>query len=172
MQLVNCVSCRREIADGSNFCPYCGSTQGVSPSGAPVAPAGGVGGVRAPIPQGTFSQGGQPGGAPMAGPSQRATMAMVLGIGSIVGDFLCCWCYGLGGLLGIGLGITAFILGRNELEDIAAGFASPAGQSNANLGKTLGLVGAILGGLFLLIGVGMLLLIFITEASKQPAYPY
>lgn len=169
---MNCVSCRREIADASNFCPYCGSTQGAAPASPPPSGETPFGGVRAPAPQGTYSQGGQPGGAPIAGASQRATMAMILAIGSLVGNFMCCWCYGLGGMLGIGLGITAFIMGRNELEDIAAGFSSPAGQSNANLGKTLGLVGAILGALFLVIGLGFLLLVFVTEASKTSGYGY
>lgn len=154
---MNCVSCRREIADASNFCPYCGSTQGASPSAGTAAPSTGtpVGGVRAPAPQGTYSVGGQPSGAPMAGPSQRATMSMVLGIASVVFSTACSCCYGMGALPGIGLGIAAFIMGRNELEDIAAGFASPAGQSNANLGKTLGLVGGILGGIVILAWIGI-----------------
>ena len=173
---VNCVSCRREIADASNFCPYCGSTQGAAPSTPAAGGPAPLGGVRAPtppqVPQGTYSQGGMPGGAAMPAASQRATMSMVLGIGALVGDFLCCWCYGLGGLLGIGLGLTAFIMGRNELEDIAAGFSSPAGQSSANMGKTLGLIGMIIGGLVFLIGIGFLVLVIASEAGNSSSYPY
>ena len=34
---MNCPSCRREIADYSNFCYFCGARQRVSPAGAPLA---------------------------------------------------------------------------------------------------------------------------------------
>jgi hypothetical protein len=175
---VNCVNCRREISDGSNFCPYCGTTQpaaGSTPSaGAPLPPPAPMGGVRSnPQPAGTFSQSGVPGGAAVPGASQRATMAMILGIASLVVTFLCCWCYGLGGLVGSGLGITAFVMGRNELEDIAGGFASPAGQSNANLGKTLGLIGAILGALAFLMMLGMIVLgAIMGAAGNSSGYNY
>ena len=176
---MNCVNCRREISDGSNFCPYCGTTQpaaGAVPPTAPVPappPSTPMGGVRSnpAAPAGTFSQSGVPGGAAIPGPSQRSTMAMILGIASLVITFLCCWCYGLGGLVGSGLGITAFVMGRNELEDIAGGFASPAGQSNANLGKTLGLIGAILGGLTFLAMIGFIVISVLMSASN-PSYTY
>lgn len=176
---MNCVNCRREISDGSNFCPYCGTTQpaaGAAPSApAPVPPSTPMGGVRSnpAQPAGTFSQSGVPGGAAVPGPSQRSTMAMILGIASLVVTFLCCWCYGLGGLVGSGLGITAFVMGRNELEDIAGGFASPAGQSNANLGKTLGLIGAILGGLAFLAMIGFIVLsVLMGAANSSSGYSY
>lgn len=168
---MTCASCRRDIADGSNFCPYCGTTQtppsaGAVTPGSSVAPevsADAMGGVRSTpaLSSGTFSQGGAAGGAPVPGPSQRATTVLVLGIASLAVDFFCGWCYGLGGLLGIGLGLTAFVMGRNELEDIAGGFASPAGQANASTGKLLGLIGAIVGGLFF---AGFLVLIMIGVA--------
>lgn len=32
-----CANCRREIADCSNFCYYCGAKQFIAPSGQPVA---------------------------------------------------------------------------------------------------------------------------------------
>jgi phage shock protein C len=32
---MNCPSCRREIADYSNFCYFCGAKQHIAPSGAP-----------------------------------------------------------------------------------------------------------------------------------------
>lgn len=170
---MNCVNCRREISDGSNFCPYCGTTQPAA-GAAPAAPPTPMGGVRSPAPPpaaGTYSQSGVPGGAAMPGPSQRSTMAMILGIASLAVTFVCCWCYGLGGLVGSGLGITAFVMGRNELEDIAGGFASPAGQSNANLGKTLGLIGAIVGALAFLAMIGFIVLSVLMSASS-PSYTY
>lgn len=175
---MNCVNCRREISDGSNFCPYCGTTQpapGAAPA-SPSSPATPMGGVRSnPVPPtqpaGTYSQGGVPGGAMTPGPSQRSTMAMILGIASLAVTFVCCWCYGLGGLVGAGLGITAFVMGRNELEDIAGGFASPAGQSNANLGKTLGLIGGIVGALAFLLMIGFIVLSLVMSAAS-PQYTY
>lgn len=168
MRAMNCVNCRREISDGSNFCPYCGTTQPAA-GAAPVAPSTPMGGVRSPaVPAaGTHSQGGVPGGAMTPGPSQRSTMAMILGIASLAVTFVCCWCYGLGGLVGSGLGITAFVMGRNELEDIAGGFASPAGQSNANLGKTLGLIGAIVGALAFLAMIGFIVISVIVSAPSS-----
>lgn len=170
---MNCVSCRREISDGSNFCPYCGTTQPAA--GAPVPPVPPpqtpMGGVRSSVPAGTYSQSGVPGGSALPGPSQRSTMAMVLGIASLVITFMCCWCYGLGGLVGSGLGIAAFVMGRNELEDIAGGFASPAGQSNANLGKTLGLIGGIVGALAFLAMIGFIVLSLLMSATN-PGYTY
>ena len=185
---MNCVSCRREIADGSNFCPYCGGTQAASaptpppipgtapppiPGSQPSAPLGGVrstpGGG---IPSGTYSQGGVPSGADVPGPSQRATLSFILGIASIVVGVLCCMCYGLSGLPGFGLGLTAFILGRNELEDIAAGFSSPAGHSNASTGKTLGLIGMIVGALIFVIGIAFIIFAVALETANQSTYPY
>lgn len=176
---MNCVNCRREISDGSNFCPYCGTTQPSAGAAAPVPPpstpeGAPMGGVRSnpAQPAGTFSQSGVPGGAAVPGPSQRATMAMILGIASLA-VLPCCLCYGLGGLVGSGLGITAFIMGRNELEDIAGGFASPAGQSNANLGKTLGLIGAITGALGFLAMIGFIVLsVLMSAAGNSSSYSY
>lgn len=175
---MNCVNCRREISDGSNFCPYCGTTQPAAGE-ASVAPSTPMGGVRSPVPpaapaaSGTYSQSGVPGGAMTPGASQRSTMAMILGIASLAVTFVCCWCYGLGGLVGAGLGITAFVMGRNELEDIAGGFASPAGQSNANLGKTLGLIGAIVGGLAFLIMIGFIVFsVLMSAAGSSQSYTY
>lgn len=181
MRLVNCVNCRREIADGSNFCPYCGTTQpaaGSAPSPAPSSstPMGGVRSAPATpatpaATPGTYSQGGVPQGSQLPGPSQRATMSMILGIASLAITFVCCWCYGLGGLVGAGLGITAFVMGRNELEDIAGGFSSPAGQSNANLGKTLGLIGAIVGALGFLAMIGFIVISVVMNAGGS-SYSY
>lgn len=92
---------------------------------------------------------------------------MILGIASLAITAVCCWCYGLGGIVGAGLGITAFVMGRNELEDIAGGFSSPAGQSNANLGKTLGLIGAIVGALSFVVGIILLVIVMATSGTSS-----
>lgn len=179
MRVVNCVNCRRDIADGSNFCPYCGTTQPAAGSAPAPGPASTpMGGVRstpaapppAQTPQGTYSQGGVPQGSQLPGASQRATMSMILGIASLGITAVCCWCYGLGGIVGAGLGITAFVMGRNELEDIAGGFSSPAGQSTANLGKTLGLIGAIVGALSFVAGIILLIVVMATSGGSSYNY--
>jgi hypothetical protein len=170
---VKCASCQRDIADGSNFCPYCGNVQptlsggttaGV-PSGSVGIPSGSVGipggslpggptpGTGASYGSGIPTYGSTPGGGAGYGgagtstgaASSRASLALGLGIGSLVMDALGCCCYGVPSLIGIGLGIAAFVVGRNELEDIAGGLSSAGGQGQANAGKLLGIGGAILG---------------------------
>jgi len=173
---MKCVACQRVIADGSKFCPYCGNLQPdtggdsgvvagvVPPAFAPtVAPPAGTpppgSSVLPPAPPAPPTYPGAP-GAPRAaataagGPaSSRATMAMVAGIGSIVLSLSACCCWGLPSLLAIPVAIFAFVSGRNELEDIAGGFASAAGQGAANTGKTTGLIGIILGALCAIGGI-------------------
>lgn len=166
---MKCGTCTRDIADGSNFCPYCGNTQVPAPTG---PAAGGAAGGYTPQPQsaqppqqppplsGQVHSGGpgpgfnaQPSGG---GPSQRATMSMVMGIASIVLSLLGCCCYGIPSLVGVGLGIAAFVTGKNELEDIAGGFASPLGESQANTGKLTGMIGAGLGVVMFLLVIVLL----------------
>jgi hypothetical protein len=161
---VKCVACQRVIADGSKFCPYCGNVQPDSPTAAPATstppsvrpPAGDP----AAMPGSSFPTASAalpgtvvpPGGT--AGPaSQRATMSMIMGIASIVLSVMGCCCWGVPSLVGIGLGIGAFVMGRNELEDIAGGFAAAAGQSHASTAKTTGIIGIIAGGVCMIGGI-------------------
>jgi hypothetical protein len=113
--------------------------------------------------------GGMP--APAGSTSQRATIAMILGIASLVlgvfGVFCLCWCYGIGGLVSGGLGIAAFIMARNELEDIAAGFAPPGGQGVANAAKIMGMIGTGIGVLAFLIGLAWIGFIIISSAGQN-----
>ena len=62
--------------------------------------------------------------------SSKATTALVLGIISIV-------CCGL-------LGPVAWILGKQELNAIAAGQSSPTGEGSAKAGMILGIIATIL----------------------------
>lgn len=163
---MKCGTCQRDIADGSNFCPYCGNTQGPAATG----PAAGGPAGYTPQPQPQASQpplsgpvhAGGPGPGYNAAPSggaasQRATMSMVMGIASIVLSLLGCCCYGIPSLVGVGLGIAAYITGKNELEDIAGGFASPLGESQANTGKLTGMIGAALGVVMFLLVIVLLI---------------
>lgn len=160
---MTCVACQKVIADGSKFCPYCGNVQPDSPGAGAgsTAPAGtNPPGVLPPAfgsqPQPPMmSQPGMPRPPAAAGApaSQRATLSMILGIGSIVLSVLGCCCYGVPSLAGGGLGIAAFVMGRNELEDIKGGFASPLGESHANTGKITGLIGMIAGAVGVIGGI-------------------
>ena len=76
-------------------------------------------------------------------------------------------CYGILGLVGGGLGVAAFLMARNELEDIAAGFASPSGQGMANAAKVMGIIGMIGGVLAFLSGLAIIALAIISEAGKS-----
>lgn len=151
---MKCAACQRDIADGSNFCPFCGNVQppdaGKSP--APVPPAAGGFGTEPPA-QPAYSAPIQPSfSAPAPAPlgsdgpaSNKGTIALILGIASVFMDFFGCCCLGIPSLLGVGLGIAAFVMARNELEDIQGGFASRGGEGVAKAARVLGLVGAILG---------------------------
>ena len=110
----------------------------------------------------------QPGyGAPPGGvASQRATMSMVLGIAGIALSVLGCCCYGFPSLVGGGLGIAAFIMGKNELEDILGGFAPPAGEGPANTGKITGMIAMGIGGLVFAGWVVGLILMVASEIAK------
>lgn len=92
---------------------------------------------------------------------------MTMGIASLVIALVgCCpYCIGIPSLIGGGLGIAAFVMGRNELEDIAAGFASRAGESQANTAKITGIIGAVLGALVFLGLVVIFLFAIIAESS-------
>ena len=175
---MKCGTCTRDIADGSNFCPYCGNTQAPAPTGPAAGSA--PGGYTPPQPQQTsqpplsgpvHSGGSGPGynAQPSGGAaSQRATMSMVMGIASIVLSLLGCCCYGIPSLVGVGLGIAAFVTGKNELEDIAGGFASPLGESQANTGKLTGMIGAGLGVVMFLLVI-VLLVFGVMSGAMQNA---
>ena len=60
----------------------------------------------------------------------RGTLVLVLGILSLV---VCA-----------PLGIAAWIMGNNDLKEIAAGTMDPSGQQTTNIGKILGMIGTIL----------------------------
>ena len=146
---MKCAACQRDIADGSNFCPFCGNVQppipdaGSSPD--PVAPpAPATPGViyGAPAQPGYSASSSNFGGAPA---SNKGTIALVLAIASIFLDFFGCCCLGVPSLIGIGLGIAAFVMGRNELQDIAGGFSSADGEGMAKAARVIGVIGAILG---------------------------
>ena len=74
----------------------------------------------------------------------NATVSLVLGIFSI----LTCICYGV---LGLPLGIVAFVLGNKALKAFNENPENYKSSGNASAGKVLGIIGIILNLTFLLI---------------------
>lgn len=83
--------------------------------------------------------------------SGRATAAMVLAIVSIVPGL----CFSFFGML---LGITAAVVGKQEMDAIRRGLSSPAGLGNAKFGLYCGIVGAILNFIFMISYCGLSLI--------------
>ena len=84
--------------------------------------------------------------------------ALILGIISIVTGVASCSCCGLLIPVGLALGITAWIMGRNELMAIKAGRMHPAGESTANGGMICGIIGTVMCGLSVVIQLAMIIL--------------
>ena len=74
----------------------------------------------------------------------NATVSLVLGIFSLV----TCICYGV---LGLPLGIAAFVLGNKALKVYGENPENYTGSGNASAGKILGIIGIILNLLFILV---------------------
>ena len=81
--------------------------------------------------------------------NSQATTALVL---AILG-FVICWI----------LPPFAWVMGNNELKGIAAGRRDPSGKGIANAAKIMGIIGTV----FLAIGVGLFLLVFVVGSSGQ-----
>jgi uncharacterized membrane protein len=93
----------------------------------------------------------------------NATIALVLGILSIPG----CCCYGILGLI---LGIIAWVLAKSDINKfyLHPGVYSDSSFKNAKAGKVCGIIGAILGALYLIV----MIIIIATmgfAALKDPA---
>jgi hypothetical protein len=82
----------------------------------------------------------------------RGTLILTLGIISVasVGAIVC---WGLGSLVGLPLGIAAWVMGHKDLKKIRANQMDREGEGSTTAGRILGIIGTILGGLGL---VGML----------------
>ena len=74
----------------------------------------------------------------------NAILSLVLGILSVV----TCICYGI---IGLPLGIIAFVLGNKALKVYHENPEEYKGSGNANAGKVLGIVGIILNLIFILV---------------------
>jgi len=93
----------------------------------------------------------------------RGGVVLALGILSIV----------LGGGCGIGiiLGIIAWIMGNNDLKEIDQGTMDPSGRGTVQAGKICGVIGTILGGLYIVIGLIYVLFVFVILAAGAASNP-
>ena len=78
-----------------------------------------------------------PGGPPAGMRPHRGVMILIFGILS----FVCCFIFG----------IVAFIMGGNDLKAMDAGQMDPEGRGLTNAGRIVGLIGAILAGLWMVL---------------------
>jgi DNA-directed RNA polymerase subunit RPC12/RpoP len=110
--------------------------------------------------------------------SPRGGLILTLGIISIVLAplSLCCSVFGLiSELVGMGLGIGAWVMGRRDLKKMEARLMDPSGQGTTQAGYICGIVGTIMSGLFI---IGFLLLIafygwmFYSFSKAMPPSPY
>ena len=71
------------------------------------------------------------------------------------------------GILGIAccfpLGIAAWIMGNNDMQQIEAGMMDPTGKGTTNAGKICGIIGTILA----IVGCGIQLIIFALDFSQM-----
>lgn len=109
----------------------------------------------------------------------RGSMILVLGIVSIplamVG--MCCgFCsYGIGGLasvVGLGLAIPGWVMGRHDLARMRAGEMDPEGESQTQSGMICAIIGTVLNALGVLLSLAMLVFIlFMVLASNSGPRP-
>jgi hypothetical protein len=80
--------------------------------------------------------------------ADRGGVILALGVISLATAPIGC-CFGPLSLVGMGLGVTAIFLGRNDLAEIRTGQRDPTGQGMTNAGMICGVIGTIVSALFM-----------------------
>jgi hypothetical protein len=105
----------------------------------------------------------------------RGPLVLVLGIISIVAAPAVMCCYFLGPvvpLVGLGLGIPAWVLGRRDLERMKQGTMDPEGEGVTQGGMICGIIGTILNGIGALFGIAILIyIIFMVTVAVKTVPP-
>ena len=97
----------------------------------------------------------------------RGSLIMVLGIVSL--SFIALsMCYGLGILVGLPLGITAWVLGSGDLRKIKNNEMDPEGLGMTQAGWICGIIGTCLHSLLLLTCGGFIAFILVAQANVAP----
>jgi hypothetical protein len=94
----------------------------------------------------------------------RGGLILAFGIISLVAVFLC-------PMIGIVLGILAWIWGNSDLRGIEGGEVDPEGRSLIQAGRICGIIGTVLNLLYFLFLVVYLIFIFVFIAAMPPPAP-
>ena len=173
----NCAQCHRLIrtpqgTEGQQGkCPHCGHLMPI-PVGSTSSTFGAPSPYQSPAPtidpppDNFYSGSGNPHrGETIAGLGMASLVTGIASIVATIGGFIlpfpCCVASPLMGLLAIGLGIPAWLMGTTDLQLLHQGAMDPAGLPNTKNGRMLGIIGFSLGVvtfllIALLIGVAMI----------------
>jgi predicted Zn finger-like uncharacterized protein len=112
------------------------------------------------------------------GEQHRGPLVLVLGIVSVVFGVLsplgiCCSPLLASSLIGMGLGIPAWILGRRDLRKMAAGEMDPRGRSQTNTGRICGIIGTVAGaiGFLVLLAIIVFYVVMMILSAKNGGGP-
>jgi hypothetical protein len=196
--IIDCPSCCRklqvpdELLGKAVRCPTCEHTfqstavqePPTPPSASPLAPQTTAGDKpMPPISPEKFEDGEEDNERSWSEPQQfqgrrdaephRGTLILVLGIVSIVASALGGCMVGLGGLIGLPLGIAAWVMGRRDLIKMRESSMDDGGKELTKAGWVCGIIGTIMGSvcsLGFLVYVGFIFTM-ITTARRLPPPP-
>ena len=97
-------------------------------------------------------------------PPHRGSLILSLGISGIAStgaSLLCCQVFGL---VGLGVGIAAWIMGSNDIKAMDAGQMEPSGRDSTQAGRICGIVGAGLPVVALLISIALIVFVILADA--------
>lgn len=140
-ELEPCPACGKRISMDAESCPACGALFEIEEEDRPWE---------------------HPAGMRLDCEPHRGTLIMLLGLFSLILLPGCC-CYSIPNLIGIGLGITAWILGTSDLRKIRAKEMDWRGEGTTQAGKICGIVGT-----FLNIAVIVVWVVFIAFGLMLP----
>jgi hypothetical protein len=167
----NCVQCQKAIETPDDSagkkcrCPDCGQVMSIPDPEVPIGQSFDPG----INPQKSSENSANPYSAPPAPsmpphpptgsnyyPADKSGLVLVMGITSIVVSLMSCSCCLLFFPIGLGLGIPAWVMGKNDLRMIAQGQRDPSQKSMLQAGMTCGIVGVGLTTLSLIINAAMI----------------
>ena len=171
----NCIGCNRAIETPDDSagkkcrCPDCGQVMPIPDPGLPIGQSFDPG----INPKKSSQYPSNPYMAPSApsihphpqtasnqNSADRSTLVLVLGITSIVASLSSCGCCPLFFPIAMGLGIPAWVMGKNDLRAITLGQRNPSQKSMLQAGVICGIVGVSLATASVIINVAMLVLQF------------
>lgn len=168
----NCTECNKTIETPDDSagkqcrCPDCGQVMQIPDPEIPIGQPFGDSPKPSPYSPNPYATPGAPDTSMPAHPpmesnyrtSDRSGLVLTLGIISIVVSLMSCGCCLLFFPVGLGLGIPAWVMGKNDLKQIGQGLRSPSQKSALQAGMICGIVGFSLATLSLILQGGFMLL--------------